>query len=186
AALRVVLAAIALVGFGVGSVIVAVAGYAEAAGSTAWAGWLLAAQAAGALMGGLAYTRVHVSDERRWLPWLTAALAAGYSILLLTPAPPAMIALMAISGLALPPLLTATFITVDTVAPAGTAAEAFAWVATSFTIGSAAGSALDGALVDSTGSLLAGFALPPAAIALAALVFAAARGVRQTDGPTGP
>ena len=47
----------------------------------------------------------------------------------------------------------------DRVAPAGTAAEAFAWVGTAFAVGSAAGAALTGLLIDAAGSVRVGFAV---------------------------
>ena len=53
--LRVILVAIVLVGSALGSLVVAVTGYAEARGSTASAGWLISVQAGGALIGGLLY-----------------------------------------------------------------------------------------------------------------------------------
>jgi len=64
------------------------------------------------------------------------------------------------------------FLTVDRVAPAGTAAEAFAWVATAFGIGSAGGAAVTGLLIDSAASVRVGFAVSPVLLALAAGVFA--------------
>ncbi|MEE6257396.1 MFS transporter [Plantactinospora sonchi] len=165
--LRLILGALVLVGAGVGSVVVAATGYAEATAGRSWAGWLLAAQAAGALAGGLGYVRFAAARRNGTLPRAAAALALGYLPLLLTPDPPVMLGLMAISGLALPPLLTIVFVTIDTVAPAGTAAEAFAWAATAFSVGSALGSALTGALLDRTGSITIGFAIAPVTIALA-------------------
>jgi predicted MFS family arabinose efflux permease len=68
-------------------------------------------------------------------------------------------------------LLTATFVTVDRITPSGTAAEAFAWVATAFTAGAALGAALDGAILDRNPGVAIGFALAPATIAIAALLF---------------
>jgi predicted MFS family arabinose efflux permease len=102
---------------------------------------------------------------------MAAALAAGYLPLVLAAPPPAMLPLAVISGLALPPLLTATFVTVDRIAPSGTAAEAFAWVATAFTSGAALGAALDGAILDGTASVAAGFVLAPAVIAASAVLY---------------
>ncbi|GAB3986845.1 MFS transporter [Plantactinospora veratri] len=168
--LRVVLGALVLVGAGVGSVAVAATGYAEASGGRSWAGWLLAAQAVGALAGGLLYVRSRTARRYGTLPRAAAALALGYLPLLLTPDPPVMLALMAVSGLALPPLLTITFVGIDRVAPPGTAAEAFAWTATAFSVGSALGAAVTGPLLDGTGSAAAGFALAPLTIGLAWLV----------------
>ena len=88
-------------------------------------------------------------------------MAVAYLPLLLQPGPVAMAVLLVLSGLGLPVLLTVTFLTVDRVAPAGTAAEAFAWVATAFAIGSAAGAALTGLLIDAADSVRAGFTVSP-------------------------
>jgi hypothetical protein len=167
--LRILLVCVVLVGMGVGALPVAVTRFAEAAGDRSWAGWLLAAQATGALAGGLLNTRMNLPGRR--LPWIAAALAAGYLPLLLVPAPPLMLLLAAVSGLALPPLLTATFVTVDRIAPSGTAAEAFAWVATAFTSGAAIGAALDGAILDRHPGVAIGFALAPATIAASAILY---------------
>jgi predicted MFS family arabinose efflux permease len=171
-ALRLILLAVVLVGAGVGSMVVAVTGYAEVGGSTASAGWLIAAQAGGALIGGLAYTRVRVRLGRRRLPWIAAAMSASYLPLLLQPAPAAMLWLLVLSGLGLPVLLTVAFLVVDEVAPTGTAAEAFAWVGTAFAVGSATGAAFTGLLIDTAGNVRIGFLVAPLTIALAAGVFA--------------
>ncbi|HEY0532217.1 MAG TPA: MFS transporter [Actinoplanes sp.] len=162
---------IAGVGAAVGSLPVALTGYAEAASNRSLAGWLLACQAVGALIGGLLYTRARPAGRRR-LPLLTVAFAVGYLPLLLMPGAVAMAPLTALCGLALPPLLTVVFLTADAVAPAGTVVEAFAWIATAFAIGSAAGSALTGPLVDSGPRL--GFAFAPVAGLLAVLLTARA------------
>jgi predicted MFS family arabinose efflux permease len=165
------IAGIAGVGAAVGSLPVALTGYAEALSHRSLSGWLLACQAAGALIGGLLYTRARPGGRRR-LPLITVALTAGYVPLLLMPGPAAMAPLTALCGLALPPLLTVVFLTADEIAPAGTVVEAFAWIATAFAIGSAAGSALTGPLVD--GGLRWGFAFAPVAGLLAVLLMSAA------------
>ncbi|MFC0534130.1 MFS transporter [Phytohabitans kaempferiae] len=167
--LRLLLVAVVLVGAGVGALPVAVTRLAEDAGDRAWTGWLLAAQATGALIGGLVNTRLKLPE--RHAPWIAAGLAAGYLPLVLAPAPPLMLPLVVLSGLALPALLTATFVTVDRVAPAGTAAEAFAWVATAFTSGAALGAALNGAILDRTPGVTAGFVLAPVTIAASVLLY---------------
>lgn len=164
--LRLLLTAVVLIGAGVGSLPVAMLDYAEAIGHRSWSSWLLAAQAFGALIGGLANTRLRVEGRR--LPLLAALLGAGYVPLLLTPSSAVpMVPLTILCGLCLPPLLAAAFLTVDRIAPPGTAAEAFAWVATAFAVGAAAGAAVDGAILDAAGTTRAGFVLPPVAILLA-------------------
>ena len=167
--LRTLLAAVVLVGAGVGTLPVAVTRYAEAAGDRSVTGWLLAANATGALIGGLINTRVKLPD--RYLPWITAGLAAGYLPLLLAPPVAPMLVLTALSGLCLPPLLAGTFLTVDRIAPSGTAAEAFAWVATAFTSGAAIGAAVDGAILDRNPGVAIGFAVAPATIAVGAVLY---------------
>jgi predicted MFS family arabinose efflux permease len=161
--LALMLVGVLCVGLAFGSIPVALTGYAEAAGARSLSGWLLAAQAAGALIGGLLYTRARPGEPIR-LPLLAAALTAGFLPLLVTPRPAVLAVLLAVSGLALPPLLTAVFLAADRLAPAGTVAEAFAWVATAFAVGSAIGSAAAGPLV--AAGIRYGFTLAP----LAALV----------------
>lgn len=170
AGLHVLLIAIVLCGAGVGAVTVSATGYAETISGSSWGGWLLAAQATGALVGGLVYARYPLAAPRRRIPVLLGAFAAGFVPLLLTPPPGIMIGLMAVAGVMLPPVLTATFVTVDDVAPVGTAAEAFAWVATGFSIGSALGSAAAGVLIERSGEAAVGFALAPVAVGLAVVV----------------
>jgi len=87
-----------------------------------------------------------------------------------------MFVLAILSGLALPPLLTCTFVLVDELAPAGTVTEAFAWVITAFLIGSSTGSAVAGALVDRASPAVA-FVAGAASTVLAAVLVA--RGVRR-------
>ncbi|MET8202550.1 MFS transporter [Micromonospora taraxaci] len=168
--LTVLLVGVAGAGTAVGGIAVAVTAYAEAAGNRHLAGWLLAAQATGALVGGLFYTRARPGGARR-LPLLTAGLTLGFVPLLLTPPPALMAVLLAISGLALPPALTAIFLKVDELAMPGTVAEAFAWVATAFTVGSAAGSALTGLVV--ANGVRYGLALAPVAALLSTLIMVA-------------
>jgi predicted MFS family arabinose efflux permease len=163
----------------VGSVTVAAAGYAESAGARSWAGWLLAAQATGALFGGLLYVRFAGLRRHATLPRAIGVFAVGYLPLLLTPAPAVMLVLMAVSGLALPRLLTVAFVVIDEVAPAGTVAEAFAWAATAFSVGSAGGAAAGGALVDAVGRVTFGFLIAPLSAAAAAWIALVGMGRRQ-------
>ncbi|MER6756827.1 MFS transporter [Micromonospora echinofusca] len=174
--LRLVLGALLLVGAAVGSVTVAATGYAEAAGARSWAGWLLAAQATGALVGGLLYVRFGGLRRHATLPRAVGVFAVGYLPLLLTPTPAAMLGLMAVSGLALPALLTIAFVAIDDVAPTGTVAEAFAWAATAFSVGSAGGAAVAGAVLDAAGEVTVGFLIAPlSAVAAGGIALAATR-----------
>ncbi|WP_155123637.1 MULTISPECIES: MFS transporter [unclassified Actinoplanes] len=184
---RFVLILLGVVGAGaaIGSLPVAVTGYAEAAGNRSLSGWLLAAEAAGALTGGLLYMRARPGGRSR-LPLVTAGLAAGFLPLLLMPGPAAMAVLLAVAGLSLPPVLTAVFLTADRLTPAGTAVEAFAWVITAFTVGSAAGAAITGPLVGD--SVRYGFTFAPIAGLLAVAAMSAVAygpgGRRSADHPS--
>ncbi len=174
--LALMLAGVGCVGLAIGSIPVALTGYAEAAGNTSLSGWLLAAQAIGALTGGLLYTRARPGGPLR-LPLLAGVLAMGFVPLLAIPGPAPMAVLLVVSGLALPPLLTAVFLTADRLAPAGTVAEAFAWVATAFAVGSAVGAATAGLLV--AADVRYGFGLAPVAALICVAVLAV---VSRTDG----
>ncbi|MFB9238861.1 MFS transporter [Plantactinospora siamensis] len=154
-------------GAGFGSLPVALAAYSEWVGDRSLTGWLLAAEAVGGLVAGLLWTRVRPGGPAR-LPVLAGLLAVGFLPLLLTPGPVPMVGLLAVCGVTLPPLLTTVFVTADRLAPTGTVAEAFAWVVTAFTLGSAAGAALTGALVPL--GVRYGFALPPVAAGLGAVL----------------
>ena len=175
APLRQLLAAVALVGATVGGFSVTITAYSEQAGVRSLAGWLIAANAFGALASGLFYsTRTPPADPARRLRLLVAALALGYAPLALTLPPAGMAPLAVLSGLALPPLLTCTFILVDRLAPDGTVTEAFAWVVTAFLIGSSIGSAVAGTLADRAGPGTA-FLVGAAYSVLAAPIVLAAR-----------
>ncbi|WP_203910410.1 MFS transporter [Rhizocola hellebori] len=173
--LLVLLGATLLVGSGVGATAVAVTFYAEAQGARSWAGILLAAQATGALLGGLIFARRQPKDLHRALPGLVALMALGYLPLLLAGPLPIMVALLFLSGLMLPPVLTGVFITADRVAAAGTAAESFAWVATAFGTGSALGAALAGMLLEAYATVVIGFSTAPLVILAGAMLLRVGR-----------
>ncbi|WP_144127491.1 MFS transporter [Catellatospora sichuanensis] len=158
-----ILAATVLIGFGIGATTVAVAEYAAAAGRPSWGGWLLAAQAVGALAGGLAFSRLVSANPAGRLAGVVVLLAASYLPLALTLSLPLTGLALVVTGLWLPPALTGIFLVVDRVAPPGTAVEAFAWIATAFAVGSGAGAAVAGTVVQGWGAT-AGFLLAPPAI----------------------
>lgn len=165
ARMRLLILTVSLVGAGVGGVAVAFVAYAEDQGQRGLAGWLLAAQAGGALIGGVFLAR----RARGWrLPMAIGALAICYLPLVSALVPAVMLSLVLVSGLMLPAALTGIIMVADEVAPPGTAAEAFAWTSTAFAVGSAIGAAVDGQLLDRFGTV-AGLALAPLAIALSAL-----------------
>ncbi|WP_250035345.1 MFS transporter [Paractinoplanes maris] len=180
--LSVMVVGVVFAGAAVGSIPVVLTGYAEAAGDRSLTGWLLAAQAGGALVGGLLYTRATPGGPRR-LPILAALFAAGYLPLLLAPGTAAMTALLILSGVMLPPLLTAVFVNADRLAPPGTAVEAFAWIMTAFSVGSALGAAAAGPLTHA--GIRTGFLLAPL-VALLAIAAMAATVHTSRSAPAAP
>lgn len=131
--------------------IVAVA-YAERHHVPGGAGLLLALSACGALIGALGYGR------RTWSLAHTAQAAlcgVGLTLtygLVATMAPFWLMAPICLStGLFLSPLLVVSFTVVDRLASAGTVTEAFAWLITLLTTGSALGSALAGVVLEAAG-----------------------------------
>lgn len=172
----VILLGVVCTGAAIGSLPVVVTGYAEMAGDRSLSGWLLAAQAAGALVGGLAYMRARPGGPWR-MPLVTGTLAAGFVPLLAVPGAGPMAVLLAVAGVSLPMVLTTVFLTADRLTPPGTAVEAFAWIITAFTVGSALGAAITGPLVGE--SIRAGFAFAPVAGLLAVAAMSAASFTRR-------
>ena len=151
-ALRVLLAGLFGVGLALGVINIAFVGYADAHGRNGLAGILLGANALGALCGGLTYGgRAWPGSSTSRLPLLFGLLALGYGPLAAVLPPVPMTGLAVLSGLFLAPTLACSFVVIGEVAPAGTLTEAFSWVITVFIVGSAAGSALAGPLLESAG-----------------------------------
>ncbi|MFG2116157.1 MFS transporter [Streptomyces sp. NPDC048718] len=141
------------VGLALGSITVAAVAYADDLGNDAVYGWLMAALGLGALIGGVAYgARQWAGAPERRLRVLVLLLAVGYLPLVLVPGPVAMTALAALAGVFLAPSIACAFIVVDRHAPAGTVTEAFSWLVTTFTVGSALGSAVAGPVVELAGT----------------------------------
>ena len=142
---------VALIGLTVGVPAVALVAYAESVGSASWASWLVAANALGALVGGLAYSsHAPQRDPVRDLALGLVVLAATYALLAWTPESALLMAPLAVlSGVGLPPVLTCVFQLVDRLAPTGTSTEAFAWLISAFLAGSSLGAFAAGALADS-------------------------------------
>jgi hypothetical protein len=160
-AMRTLVGLLVAVGVLFGAVEVGVAAAAGALGSTAAAGPLLGVWGAGSLAGGLATRLGGGAHSAKGLSLMLAALTAGH--LLLIPAAGSLVALAAallVAGAAIAPTYATVHAMVEDAAPAGTATEAFAWLATAVAIGAAAGAAIAGALADHAG--------PSAAFAMAA------------------
>jgi MFS family permease len=170
--LCVLYASIVMVGLTVGVPAAALVAYAEAAGDRGLAPWLVAANALGALIGGVAYSpRAPHRDPRRDLLLGLGVLVVTYAALATVPSAVWVTGLLTVaSGVGLPPVLTCVFQLVDRLAPPGTTTEAFAWLISAFLVGSSVGAAAAGALSDS--GRIGGAFLVAAAASLVALAVA--------------
>ncbi|SHN36017.1 MFS transporter [Cryptosporangium aurantiacum] len=162
-----------LVGLTVGTFPVAAAAFGEASGDRGWATWLVAANASGALIGGVWFSgRSERVSPGRVLPWLLCGLGVGYLPLAFVPTTsgvfPLALVLSVVSGLFLPLIITLVFLVIDRLAPTGTVTEAFAWLITAFLVGSSIGAAIAGALIAAV-SVAAVFAVASAASLLGAV-----------------
>jgi hypothetical protein len=135
------------------------------------AGWLLAAWAVGALIGGLsaAARRWTLSPEQR-LTRLLVVFGLAFGPALLARSTPAMAGALAVAGAFLAPTLACIFVLTGARALPGTITETFAWLTSSFLVGSAAGAALAGTLSGS-GSGVRGFAAAGVTVLVAAALW---------------
>jgi len=170
--LCVLFSAVVLVGLTVGVPAVALVAYTESIGDRGLAPWLVAANALGALVGGVAYSpRAPHRDPRRDLLLGLGVLVVTYAALAVVPSSPWVMGVLTVgSGLGLPPVLTCVFQLVDRLAPPGTTTEAFAWLISAFLVGSSVGAAAAGSLSDA--GRIGGAFLVAAAASLAALAIA--------------
>ncbi len=172
--LAVLLASCFFVGLALGAFALAAVAYGDHHGGGPAAAYVLAANGAGALAGGLAYgARSWAGVPERRLRVLMVGLALCYPPLMLVPALGWMLPLCALSGFFLAPALACAFLVVDRHAPAGTVTEAFSWVVTAMCVGTAVGTAVAG-LAAQHGGGTAGFGVCAAGgvVALAVLLAA--------------
>jgi predicted MFS family arabinose efflux permease len=174
---------LALVGVGVlfGATEVAVTAAADALGRGGAAGALLGMWGLGSFVGGVAATRWGTARSAPGLAALLAVLGAGH--LALVPAAGSLLALgavLALAGAMIAPILAGAYAMVDAAVPAGTVTEAFAWIATASAVGTSAGAALAGVVVEAAAPAAA-FLVAGGAGVLAALVVAARRTTLPTD-----
>ena len=139
-------------GVAVGGVELGMTAVAADAGVRQLGGTLLAAQAVGSLIGGLAYgSRTWRTPGARRLGLLSLALLVSNIPLVFTPSLAATFPLALLSGFALAPTVAVLYVLLDSVAPTGTATEATGWVLTSFVGGASLGTGLAGAAVHASG-----------------------------------
>ncbi len=131
----------------------------ESLGDAGRVGLLFACIAGGSALGGLVYgSRSWRLAERLRLPLSLAVVTVGLGVLavllgglegrLRAPALPLLAALLFVSGVAIAPALIAVNNLVDALSPRTRLNEAQAWLSTSYTAGSAGGTAVAGLLID--------------------------------------
>jgi MFS family permease len=171
-ALRRLYVAMLFVGAPFGVLTIGLTAFAEHAGNADAGAWLLSAQAAGALLGGLVVT--HRPRWRSFPPPVLAAVWAACLVPLVTvPSIPVMMAFAVIAGLPVAALIGGLFAEVERLTPSGSAAEAVGWMVTSLVVGTALATPLTG-WIEST-SVAAALALGPALLVVAAALLASRR-----------
>jgi predicted MFS family arabinose efflux permease len=124
----------------------------------------------GSLLGGVVATRRGGgAHSPAGLALVLAFLAAGHLALVgATGSLPVLAAMLFLAGTGIAPTFASVYAMVDRVAPAGTVTEAFAWLTTAVAVGTSAGAAVSGTLVEGFGPS-ASFVLAGAAGAVALL-----------------
>jgi MFS family permease len=136
------------VGTAVGATEIAITAFASEHGAAEVGGTLVAIQAAGSVLGGLWF------GARKWrrsagerLPAAGLVFAICLAPLVAVPSLAAAFPLMALSGLALAPIISVIYLLLDSLAPQGTAVEATGWVLMAIVSGAALGNGLSGVAV---------------------------------------
>jgi MFS family permease len=164
------------VGFALGTLEVVLPAFSESEGSKELAGLLLAVWSLASGAAGLAYgarpprmslTSVHMR--------FALLLPVGCAALFAASSPATMALLVILAGLPIAPLIASRNQLIETVAPRGTATEAFTWPLTALVAGVSLGAASAGSLVESY-SWSAGVVAAVAMSACGALVLLARRG----------
>ena len=151
-------ARVAVFTFGIGvpvGALTIVATASEAARSDAGlAGWILAVNAVGALIGATAVgIRPLGSTPQRLLTLCGILLAAGYLPLAVTSLPTwAYVVAAGVSGLMLPPTLGQVFERISQLSPVDALTEANGWVVSAMTLGVGAGTLVAGVVVGASGT----------------------------------
>lgn len=175
--IRVVMVAIGATAVVFGAIDVVLPAVAEFAGDRAAAGGLLAAVAAGSLVGGVTYgARSWPGTLRVRLTVLLATLAGSLgAVPLVLPDLPAFHLALFVGGLSLGPATIVAFQLIDDLALPGTQTEAQSWTQSAVVLGVASGAAGAGVLVERTDP---GLALQAGAVAVALGALAALLGRR--------
>jgi predicted MFS family arabinose efflux permease len=150
---RTALSVIALMAAAFGMIEVAVPAVAEQLGNRELSGLFLSMWSGGSMVGGLiAGALASGRGPERRVVVLLGALAAGLAPLAVAAVGVLPFALsMLLAGLAIAPTIACLYLLIDRSAPPGTVTEAFTWVSSAFTAGTAVGNAIAGSLVQHAG-----------------------------------
>jgi MFS family permease len=171
-AVRILALSTALQSLTFGALPVGLAAVTAAAGLPGLAGVLLAALTTGGLIG--TFGPVTTAGNQRYVR-LSAGLAAALipvAVLSIEPSAPALIAIgvaLTAAGLFVTPIAATSYGLTEKATKPAHRTEAFTWLSTGQAAGNAAGAALAGLLAGSAGAAIA-LAIPPAAVALAAII----------------
>jgi MFS family permease len=173
------------IGVPIGALTIVATASEEARDDAGLAGWILAVNAVGALIGATAVgMRPLGSTPKRLLTLCGVLLAAGYLPLALTALPTwAYVVAAGVSGLMLPPTLGQVFERIAEVSPAAALTEANGWVVSATTLGIGTGTLAAGATVGGSGTsaataIVLGASALTALLSLVALPGRAARAPR--------
>ena len=146
---RTALSVIGLMAAAFGMIEVAVPAVAEQLGNRELSGLFLSMWSGGSMVGGLiAGALASGRGPERRVVVLLGALAAGLAPLAVAAVGVLPFALcMLLAGLAIAPTIACLYLLIDRSAPPGTVTEAFTWVSSAFTAGTAVGNAIAGSLV---------------------------------------
>ena len=184
AGVRTVVVLAGCLGLSFGATEVAMPAFAESHGGRELGSIPLALFALGSLVGGLVAGARVTGPPLTFLRISMLALVVGLALPLAATSLVTLSVLIFVAGLPIAPAVTAAYGIIDSAARRGTAAEAFAWIGTSVSIGLAAGTAAGGALVDVRG-VDAAFVFACAAAAAGAAVAVVAPGVERQSGVEG-
>jgi predicted MFS family arabinose efflux permease len=172
---RTLLAAMGVVGVGIGIIEVAVPALCAGDGSPSATGFVFGLWGLGSLIGGAVASRLGAGpDPGRRVIVLLAALACGTLPLVLATSVVSLAALIFLAGIAIAPALAAVHSLAGRLAVHGTVTEAYTWLGTGMGAGLGIGAALGGTVVDGS-STGAAFGLAAAAVAVGAALAATRR-----------
>ncbi|MEV0783687.1 MFS transporter [Streptomyces sp. NPDC050423] len=184
-ALRHTVLVTAAVGLCLGALELLVVAFTEQRGQAAAVSWVLAALSAGSAVGGLAYGAVRWKlSSRARLVAAAAGMGAALMAAGLSPRLYVLVAVVAVAGLFVAPVLTTAYLIADESVDAARRTQAGAWVNTAFNAGASGGTAAVGLLVGRLPLALC-FALAAAPALLCAAAPVRPRSLRAGSGAGG-